>query len=89
MQTLKGKGKLYGSRGNCLGAVSYEIFHNGSGEEEWWGEITPQEAIMPMGNVTIELENGLRGPGSIRLRTNNSFGLVIDSFDIIGKGPFS
>jgi hypothetical protein len=88
MQTLRGIGRLYDSRGDCLGEVEYEITRNGSGGEEWCGEIAPREGIMPAGNCIIELQNGLRGPGTIRMRTNSSFGLVVDSFDIRGNGPF-
>jgi hypothetical protein len=87
MQTLRGKGKIYNSRGDCLSDVDYEIHLNGSSAQEWWGEITPREGIMPMGSCMIELENGQRGPCAIRMRTNSSFGLVIDSFDILGSGP--
>jgi hypothetical protein len=87
MQTLRGKGKLYASGGDCLGEVNYEIHRNGSAGEEWWGEITPMEGIMPSGRCAIELEDGRRGPVTIRLRTNSSFGLVVDSFDIRGDGP--
>jgi hypothetical protein len=88
MQTLRGQGRLYDSRGECLGEMIYEIFQNGSGGEEWWGEITPREGVMPAGKCVIELENGLRGPGTVRMRTNSSFGLVVDSFDVRGSGPF-
>jgi hypothetical protein len=35
----------------------------------------------------IELENGQRGACAVRMRTNSSFGLVVDSFDILGSGP--
>jgi hypothetical protein len=86
MQTLRGKGRIYNSRGDCLGEVDYEIFRNES-TGEWWGEITPEIAIMPMGSCIVELENGARGPCAVRMRTNSSFGLVIDSFDVLGSGP--
>ncbi len=87
MQILRGNGKLFDGRGNCLGEIKYDIHRNGSTGEEWWGEITPQEGIMPQGDCIIELDNGLRGAGTIRMRTNSSFGLVVDSFDIKGNGP--
>jgi len=87
MQTLRGKGKIYNSRGECLSEVDYEIFRDGPVDERWWGEITPAEGIMLMGSCMIELQNGQRGTCTIRLRTNSSFGLVIDSFDVLGSGP--
>lgn len=91
MQILRGKGKIYDSHENYLDEVTYEIQYQspaGSNGEEWWGEITPDNGIMPVGNYIIELNDGRRGQCVIRMKTNSSFGLVIDTYHLEGTGPF-
>jgi hypothetical protein len=88
MQNLHGKGKLYDTGENLIGEVHYDISLKSPGAE-WWGEIIPGNGIMPVGSYIIELEDGRRGPCNTKIRTNSSFGLVVDSFDIEGAGPLS
>jgi len=90
MQTLRGKGKIYDSNETFLDEVDYDIYYKppaGTSRPEWQGEITPANGIMPTGDHVIELDDGRRGPCVIRIRTNSSFGLVVDSFDAEGTGP--
>ncbi len=92
MQVFRGKGKIYDSSENYLDEVTYEIFHKpstDSAESQWYGEITPSKAIMPVGNYIIELEDGRKGPCNIGLKTTSSFGLVVDSFNLKGTGPLT
>jgi hypothetical protein len=89
MQTLRGRGKIYDSRGDYLDEIIYEIFlesRNGGGEE-WQGEITPDGDIMPVGEYVIELADGRRGPGVTEINSYSSFELVVDSYSIRGIGP--
>ncbi len=88
MQTLRGKGKLYDIRNKFVDEVTYNIALK-SPDAEWRGEITPGNGIMPVGSYIIELGDGRRGPCNVSIKTNSSFGLVVDSFDIEGTGPFS
>lgn len=90
MQILRGRGKIYTSRGEYLDKVTYEIYlksRNDTGTE-WRGDITPDSGIIPLGNHIIELEDGRRGTGSIGINTYSSFELVADSFSIKGTSPF-
>ncbi len=92
MQTLRGKGKIYDSRTDYLDEVTYEIYiksPNESNGGKWWGEITPDKGIMPVGNYIIELEDGRKGACVTKMRTNSSFGLVVDSFSLEGTGPLT
>jgi len=92
MQIFRGKGKIYDISKNYLDEVTYEIFHKSSTDSakpEWYGEITPSKAIMPVGNYIIELDNGRKGRCIIRLKTSSSFDLVVDSFDLEGAGPLT
>ncbi len=89
MQILRGKGKLYDSRGGYLDEITYELFfksRNGAGVE-WRGEIIPENCIMPVGKHIIELEDGRRGTCLTGINTYSSFELVVDSFSIKGTGP--
>jgi hypothetical protein len=89
MQTLRGRGKLFNSRGEYMDEVTYDIYvksRNGTGTE-WQGEITPDSGIIPVGNHIIELEDGRRGTGITGINTYSSFELVVDSFSIKGTGP--
>ena len=91
MEILRGRGKIYDSRGVYLDEVTYGISlpsRNGTGVD-WWGEITPDSGIMPIGNHIIELEDGRRGPGITGINTYSSFELVVDSFSIKGTGPMT
>lgn len=89
METLRGRGKLYNSRGDYLDEVTYQIFlesRNGTGMD-WWGEITPDGDTLPVGNHIIELADGRRGTAVVGINTYSSFELVVDSFNIKGTGP--
>ena len=90
MQTLRGKGKIYDSKGNFLSEVVYDIYiinsTPGSGLK-WRGEITPDNGIMPTGEHILELDDGRRGCCVISTSTYSSFGLVVDSFGVEGTGP--
>ena len=89
MQNLRGKGKIYDSKGNFLSEVVYDIYVKNSmteSEPEWQGEITPDNGIMPMGDHVIELADGRRGTCVISTNTYSSFGLVVDSFGVEGTG---
>ena len=92
MQIHRGKGKICDSRGNYLDDVTYEIYQKSSNETagaEWCGEITPDKAIMPVGNHIIELDDGRRGLCIIKIKTTSSFGLVVDSYNLEGTGAFT
>jgi hypothetical protein len=91
MQVFRGKGKIYDSSEHFVDEVTYEIHlkSNDSAGAVWWGEITPQKDIMPVGNYIIELEDGRRGPCVTRMNTYSSFGLVVDSFNLEGTGPLT
>jgi len=92
MQIFRGKGKIYDSRENYLDDVTYEIYQkssNGTAGAEWRGEITPDKAIMPVGNHIIELDDGRRVPCIIKIKTTSSFGLVVDSYDLEGTGSLT
>ena len=91
MQVIRGKGKIYDINENYLDEVNYEIHlkSNKTAGAEWWGEITPQKDIMPVGNHIIELEDGRRGPCVTQMNTYSSFGLVVDSFKLQGTGPLT
>jgi hypothetical protein len=92
MQILRGKGKIYDSRENYVDKVTYEIYHKSSAERdgaEWWGEVTPDKGIMLVGNYIIELDDGRRGPCITKIRTNSSFGLVVDSYNLEGTGSLT
>ena len=90
MQVFRGKGRIYDSSGNYIDKITYEIHQKSPTEpawEEWWGEITPNNGIMPVGNHIIELDDGRKGHCFIRVKTTSSFRLVVDSYDLEGTGP--
>jgi len=89
MEIFRGKGKLYDSGGGYLDDITCEIFLNSRNgtRVEWWGEITPDKGIMPIGKHIIELEDGRRGTCIANFNTYSSFELVVDSFSIKGTGP--
>jgi len=92
MQTLRGKGKIYDSSENYVDEVTYDISLNPPTESargKWWGEITPKQSLMLVGNYIIELDDGRRGPCVIEMKTTSSFGLVVDSFNLKGAGPLT
>jgi hypothetical protein len=92
MQIFRGKGKIYDSSENYLDEVTYEIRHKSPTEPagpEWWGEITPDRDIIPIGNYIIELEDGRRGPCITTMKTTSSFGLVFDSYNLEGTGSLT
>lgn len=88
MQNLRGQGKLYDTGNNLVGEVTYDISLKSPGAE-WHGEITPGNGIMPVGSYIIELADGRRGDCKTTIKTNNSFGLVVDTFAVEGTGPLS
>ena len=87
-QVFRGKGKLYDSSNNYIDKVTYNIYLK-STTPEWWGEITPDNGVMPAGNYIIELDDGRRGPCIIKIKTTSSFDLVVDSFDIEVTGSLT
>ena len=91
MQVFRGKGKIYDSSENFIDEVTYEIHlkSNESTGAVWWGEIIPQKDIMPVGKYIIELEDGRKGHCITKMRTNSSFGLVVDSYNLEGTGPLT
>lgn len=92
MQTLRGKGKLYNSGDAYSGEITYNIRlkpATGDSGEQWQGEITPGDGIMPVGDYIIEPEDGRRGPCVSEILSYSSFGLVVDSFGVEGTGPLS
>ena len=91
MEVFRGKGKIYDSSENLIDEVTYEIHikSNKPAGAEWWGEITPQKDIMPVGNYILEMEDGRRGSCVTQMNTYSSFGLVVDSFNLQGIGPFT
>ena len=91
MQVFRGTGKLYDNSENFIDNVTYEIHlqSNQPAQPIWWGEITPQKDIMPVGNFIIELEDSRRAPCISRMNTYSSFGLVVDSYRLEGTGPLS
>jgi len=92
MQILRGKGKIYDSHEDYLDEVTYEIHFksaNESGGTEWWGEITPANGTMPVGNYIIELDDGHRGSCITSMNTTSSFGLVVDTYNLEGAGPLA
>ena len=92
MQILRGKGKIYDTDDACLGEIVYNITvkaSTGESGEQWQGEITPGDGIMPVGDYVIELEDGRRGLCVSKILSYSSFGLVVDSFGVEGTGPFS
>ena len=87
MQVLRGKGKLYNNSSAFLDSVAYIIHiisEDKSGVVKWRGEITPDNGVMPVGKHILELEDGRKGSCSASMKTNSSFGLVVDSFNIEG-----
>ena len=92
MQVFRGKGKIYDNSENYIDEVTYNIYHSSQDESsgpEWWGEITPSNGIMPVGNHIIELDDGRRRPCIISIKTTSSFGLVVDSYNLKGTGPLT
>lgn len=90
MQIFRGKGKIYDCHENFLDNVTYEIHLQTPTEStgaEWWGEITPDNGIMPVGKYIIELDDGRRGRCLTSMKTNSSFGLVVDTYHLEGTGP--
>jgi hypothetical protein len=92
MQTLRGKGKIYDTDGSFLSEAEYEIYYRTTAKEtwpEWWGEIIPNDGIIPAGSHILELEDGRRGLCIVSIKTTSSFGLVVDSFHVESASPLT
>ena len=72
MSIRAGSGKLYKYDNQFIVNVSYQFYDNS--EFSWWGELVPSEykPIVEGSGYIIEIEDGRRGPCSLRKRVNRA-----------------